>query len=290
MEEKRPYTQFGDLSEVPLPRRYDDSNKGTYGKVLFIGAAEGCAGAGYLASCAAYYAGCGLVKALVGEDCISLINCRLPEAMTEPLFGRGTYAPDILERGLAWATVIVIGPGLGMGTAAHEVMMRVIGEDKPKVIDADALNLLANEERIADLIKGQAVLTPHMGELSRLTGLDIPYLKAHIFDIAAEYAYNQKLVYVCKDARTVISDGTHTHMNTTGNNGMSTGGCGDVLAGLTAGLLAAGMEPYEAARSAAYIHGAAGDRAAERIGVDSMLAGDVLAEIPGVIRTIREKK
>lgn len=321
---------YESMSEIRLPKRSPASNKGSYGRVLFIGAADGCAGAGYLSAAAAYYSGAGLVRALVGADAVTLINARLPEAMTGVLFYRATeagpveeksvgahklvYDPALLAEGIEWASVIVIGPGLGKSGAAADVLRIVRESGKTVVVDADALNIIADEltqpgvretdmqdgaentvpdgtdraRSIAELFAGEAVLTPHIGEFSRLTGRNIAEIKAHVFDMASEYAYNNKLTYVCKDARTVIAHAGQLHININGNNGMSTGGCGDVLAGLVGGLIACGMEPSEAARTAVYLHAAAGDRAASEGVEDSMLASDLLMHIPGVIRDLRE--
>lgn len=301
-------TYFASEKEVILPVRSADSNKGTYGKVLFIGAASGCAGAAYLSVCAAYLSGTGLVKALTGPEAANLLNNKIPEVITGVLFENDSYDNNLLESALKWATCIIIGPGLGTSTVATNVLKWVLMSNKKFIIDADAINVIAEKflpsnpvsedngrkisraEAIGQMIKGQAILTPHVKEMSRLTGESVDRVKAHIFDRATEYAYNNELTYVCKDAATVVATCGKLHINTNGNNGMSTGGSGDVLAGLCAGMVACGLEPFEAARTAVYLHGMAGDRAAERVGEDSLLAGNLLEEIPECIKSIRKCK
>ncbi|MBR5967374.1 MAG: NAD(P)H-hydrate dehydratase [Lachnospiraceae bacterium] len=293
-------THFSSEDEVALPERYTWSNKGSYGKLLIIAANRGCSGAGYLTAHSAFMAGCGMVKVLTCEDTARLLNQMQPEAMTGILFAEdGGFDGEVLEAGLDWADTILIGPGLGTGEAAKEVLRKVLAAGKKAVVDADALNIIAEtvtcqdrKERaaaIAKLFTAPAVLTPHIGELSRLTGLETAELKACIFDTAYEYTYNNILTYVCKDARTVIASGGHLHYNTNGNSGMATAGSGDVLAGLIAGLMAAGLEPYEAARSGVYIHAAAGDEAAEKSCEDCITAGDIANNLPVCISRLRKR-
>ncbi len=281
---------FLDEREVHLPERFAWSNKGSYGKVLIVGAAQGCAGAGYLAAHAAFMAGCGMVKVLTCRDTVNLLNARQPEAMTGVLFGDdGEYDAKLLDEGIKWADVVLVGPGLGRSEAAHEVLEKILASGKRLTVDADALNIIA-EQGLTDMIQGPSVLTPHIGELARLTGKDPAYLKAHIFDTAVEYTYNNKLTYVCKDARTVVASGGNLHMNVNGNSGMSTAGAGDVLAGLTAGLMAAGLDTFEAARTGVFIHAAAGDAAAAKSCEDCITAGMIADELPGCIRNLRNIK
>ena len=291
-------TRFSSESEVRLPERRIWSNKGSYGKLLVIAGNKGCAGAGYLCTHAAFTAGCGMVKVLTCEDTVRLLNDKQPEAMTGVLFADdGGYDADVLTAGLDWADCVLIGPGLGRSAAAKEVLGRVLASGKKTVADADALNLISEKvgdcpagERpgaIAALFAAPAVLTPHIGEMARLTGIKAEVLKARIFDTAYEYTYNNILTYVCKDARTLTASAGRLHINTNGNSGMATAGSGDVLAGLIAGLMTAGLTPYEAARSGVYIHAAAGDAAADNACEDCITAGDIAECVPGVIARIR---
>lgn len=291
-------TYYSDKSEVPLPKRFAASNKGSYGRTLIIGGSRGMAGSVCLCAEAALIAGSGLVKLLASEDAVRAVNHRRPEIMTGVLLRDDGYDEDMLEEAMDWATVIVIGPGLGKSSAAREILRTVLASEKPAVYDADALNIIAEmtegainrANAISRMISGRAVLTPHIGEMSRLSGISVPEVKSDIFDITLDYAYNGRIVYVCKDARTVVSDGNEIYVNITGNNGMSTGGSGDVLSGLIGGLAAVGMKLYEASASAVYIHGAAGDRAAAVLSEDSVTAGSILEQIPYCIKELRNNE
>ena len=292
-------THFFSEDEVPLPERYTWSNKGSYGKLLVIAANRGCSGAGYLTAHSAFMAGCGMVKVLTCEDTVRLLNQMQPEAMTGVLFTDDGYDAKVLEDGLAWADTVLIGPGIGTSDAAKDVLKTVLAAGKKAVVDADALNIIAGtvtgDDRkarasaIAKHFTAPAVLTPHIGELGRLTGLEAAELKASIFDTAYDYTYNNILTYVCKDARTVIASDGQLHYNTNGNSGMATAGSGDVLAGLIAGLMAAGLEPYDAARSGVYIHAAAGDEAAAKSCEDCITAGDIAENLSVCISRLRKR-
>ena len=291
-------TLFDKDEEVKLPERSTWSNKGSYGKLLIIAGNRGCTGAGYLTAHAAFMAGTGMVKVLTCAETASLLNSKQPEAMTGILFTEDGYDAEILKAGIDWADSILIGPGIGQSESSLAVLKAVLASGKPLTVDADALNLIAGmigtgdnrARRIAELFFAPAVLTPHMGELSRLTGREVSDLKAHIFDTAYEYTYNNILTYVCKDARTVVASSGRLHVNTNGNSGMATAGSGDVLAGLIAGLSAAGMEPYEAARSGVYIHAMAGDAAAAASCEDCITAGDIAEHLPECIARLRHSQ
>ncbi len=290
-----PVSYYASKEEVQLPARIASGNKGSYGKLLIIGGGKGCAGAAYLAAHAAFMSGVGMVKVLTCEDTVKLLNEKQPEAMTGVLFdAHGELIQNVLGDGLKWASTVLVGPGLGTGEAAVRAFKTVLECGKPMVIDADALNILAGmvpdhrAEDIAALIAGPAILTPHIGELSRLTGRSGSYLKSHIFDTADEYTYNNTLTYVLKDARTLVAGCNKRHLNINGNSGMSTAGSGDVLAGITGAFLAAGLEHFEAAAAAVYVHAAAGDSAAEKLGQDSMTAGDIARNVPEVMKELRQ--
>lgn len=299
----RAVTYFKRNSDPMLPQRRPDSNKGTYGKVLFIGGAGGFAGAGYLSSSSAYFTGAGLVRALTGADAVRVINMKMPEVMTGILFRGDEFDAELLDTAIEWADVVLAGPGMGKTGAARAVLDRVLGCGKQLVLDADALNILAEdcENEIAGQeadtahrravlfrrIKSPAIFTPHIGELSRLTGISTDTLKKRIFDTAAEYTAGTEHVFVCKDARTVVAADGRLHININGNSGLSTGGSGDVLAGVIAGLCACGLEPFEAGRTGTFVHGLAADRIADRICEDALVAGMLPEEIPECISSMR---
>jgi NAD(P)H-hydrate epimerase len=173
----------------------------------------------------------------------------------------------------------------------------VINEAKvPLIIDADALNLLSKRmdleyhdvksrwDYLTDLLKENTVLTPHIMELSRLTGLQISEIKNNRIDTFCQSSYNNKLIVAIKDARTIVTHHGSSYINVSGNNGMATGGSGDVLTGIIAALIAQGMIPYEATCLAVYVHGLSGDIAAEKKGAPSLMAGDIADTIEEVIK------
>lgn len=262
-----------------LPERRPDGNKGTFGKVLLLAGGPGMAGAAVLAARAAYRAGAGMVKVLTGEENRVILQLAVPEA----LFGR----EEELEAALEWADVAAAGPGWGKSPRTAELLRRVLQESSlPLVLDGDALNLLSEQEELQELLREQTengravVLTPHVGELSRLTGIAVQELKRNLQGYGTGLAARLHAVVAAKDARTFICrEKGPCCVNLTGNSGMATAGSGDVLAGLTAGLLAQGMEPFAAASAGAWLHGQAGNRAAAKSGQYSCTAGEIVEEI-----------
>ena len=263
-----------DVEEL-LPKRDPSGNKGTFGKVLLVAGSMKMAGAAVLAAKAAYRIGAGMVKVISAPENREILQTTVPEALY------GTY--EDLAAGLAWADVIVIGPGIGTGKEALENLRMVIAEGhKPLVIDADGLNLLAREETLCEELASQGnadrtiVLTPHVGELSRMLEQKIEDLKCNLPRAARELAGKLHAIVVAKDARTFIAgvDGS-VCVNLRGNSGMATAGSGDVLAGMIGGLLGQGMNGFAAASVGATVHGAAGDRVAAHRGKHGCMAGDL---------------
>jgi len=188
-----------------------------------------------------------------------------------------TSVDDFLER----ATAVVLGPGLGTSPDAKRLVRDLMGKiELPLVIDADGLNILA-EEGLELAAKKKVVLTPHPGEMARLSGLSIADIQADRVEVARSFAKKWGLVLVLKGARTVVAgpDGT-VFVNPTGNPGMATGGTGDVLAGMIGSLLAQGLGPVEAATAAVFLHGLAGDLGVVQLGAEGLVAGDVVDYLP----------
>ena len=258
-----------------LPKRNPSGNKGTFGKVLLVAGSMKMAGAAVLAAKAAYRIGAGMVKVISAPENREILQTSVPEALY------GTY--EDLAGSLAWADVIVIGPGIGTGKEALENLKIVIAEGKkPLVIDADGLNLLAVEEEIADKMAAREnpertiILTPHVGELSRLLRCKIADLKMDLPGAARELAGKYYATVVAKDARTFITgEAGPVCVNLRGNSGMATAGSGDVLAGMIGGLLGQGMKGFEAASVGVTVHGAAGDSVAAIWGEHGCMAGDL---------------
>ncbi|MBQ9119899.1 MAG: NAD(P)H-hydrate dehydratase [Lachnospiraceae bacterium] len=272
---------YGGEDVARLPERRAYSNKGTYGKVLVIAGSKEITGAAYLCAKAAYQMGVGLVKLLSAAECVNCVRQMLPEALMAVREETPEQLREQLKRELAWADAVVAGPGISTGAKARELfealLMEINEQKKPLLLDADALNLLAEkpEEMQSAMLPEGTVLTPHLKELSRLKKIPVEKIAATLIDTAKQCTYNNELVYVIKDARTIVAAGNEYYINTSGCDGMATGGSGDVLAGMIGGLLTA-MPPAEAARLGVYLHGLAGEKAAEKKGKRAMLAGDLL--------------
>ncbi len=268
-----------------LPRRKGNSHKGTYGKVLVIAGSRKISGAAYLAAAGAYRIGAGLVKIYTPEENRVSMQTLLPEALLE-IYDRSRPSIKQLEECLEWATAIVIGPGFGIEREAEQILHYVIGKSKvPVVVDADGLNILA--EGKTGLLDAQApiILTPHILEMSRLTKTIKEEIMENSVEAALKFVKDYPVTLVLKDARTIVAkNNEHIYLNTSGNSGMATGGSGDVLAGMIAGLLGQGMDDLEAARLGVYLHGKAGDAAAVRKSAYSMTAADILDGIAEVTR------
>ncbi|MGI6107730.1 MAG: NAD(P)H-hydrate dehydratase [Lachnospiraceae bacterium] len=281
----RPPVQALDLLSAAglLPARKPDGNKGTFGTVLVISGAAGMAGAAFLASRAALNAGAGLVRTVTSEKNRLVLQTLVPEAVMA-----GTLEDQSgLAELVSGASAIVIGPGLSRGPEARAALRTVLElhGDIPAVIDADALNLLSEKESLP-LLGPSCVLTPHPGELARLLHTDTRTVLAEgIRGCAEKLARQTGALVAAKDARTWVVTADQEYLNLTGNDGCATGGSGDVLAGLTGGLLAGGAEPAKAVPAAVYFHGLAADLAAQAAGKRGMTSRDLLEKIPEALRS-----
>ncbi|MDK2854889.1 MAG: ADP-dependent NAD(P)H-hydrate dehydratase / NAD(P)H-hydrate epimerase [Bacillota bacterium] len=277
-----------------LPAWTPTTHKGERGRVFVVGGSPGLTGAACLAGEAALRAGAGLVTVGVPEGVHDIFEVKLTEVMTTPLpeAEDGTLAASaaatILERA-AQADALAVGPGLGRGEELPSLLAELVRESQvPLVIDADGLNALAGQLGVLGEAAAPLILTPHPGELARLTRSTPAEAQAHRLPLARDLAREWKAVVVLKGARTVIAapDGT-CYINPTGNPGLATGGTGDVLTGVIAALLAQGLEPVQAAAAGVFLHGLAGDLAAERVGGErGLVAGDVLSALPSALAAV----
>ncbi|HYW03864.1 MAG TPA: NAD(P)H-hydrate dehydratase [Gammaproteobacteria bacterium] len=236
-----------------LPRRPRTAHKGRHGHVLVAGGGPGMPGAVRMAGEAALRTGAGLVSIATAPDHAGSVNVARPELMCHAVGGGADLAP-LLER----ATVVAAGPGLGRSDWARSLLETVLAAPQPLVLDADGLNLLAERPQQRE----RWVLTPHPGEAARLLGSTVAEVQSDRFAAASALSRRYQAVAVLKGAGTVVADGERLAVSATGNPGMATGGMGDVLTGVVAGLLAQGLEPFDAARVGAFVHGAAADAAA----------------------------
>jgi NAD(P)H-hydrate epimerase len=280
-----------------LSNRNRDTSKRDYGRVVVVGGAAGMAGAPALAAMAALKSGAGLVEALVPEHVAAIAACFDPCVMTRGLPGRidGTFATAALEEieaSTRRADSVAVGPGLGRSDAVVQIVSHLWRHlPQPAVFDADALWVLAHIDRgsLADHA-GPRILTPHAGEMLRLLGDDPSSAQAGDRGMlereAAALAGAIDAVIVLKGPATLIVDRARQSHNDTGNPGMATAGTGDVLTGVAAALLAQRLSPFDAARLAAWVHGRAGDLAAESVGEISMTARDLLDRLHVAFREV----
>lgn len=272
-----------------LPPRLRDSHKGSYGSVGIVGGKSGMSGAPSLAGLAALKTGAGLVRVLVPEDIQSIVAAYSAELMTMSLKSKeDSFSVEdqrIVEELMDNSTVIAVGPGLGYSARSTLLVNRLLEEYQgPLVIDADGINSI-NDLDLLKKRKAPLVLTPHPGEMARLTGKNTKEIQADRINTARSFALQYELFLVLKGAATVIAfpDGK-VYINPTGNEGMATAGSGDVLTGMMAGLLAGGMKTGEAAVLAPYLHGLAGDLALDELTSYSMTAGDIISHISTAIK------
>src|SRR5579864_1739036 len=289
----------------PRPR---DSNKGMYGHVLVVGGSLGKAGAAAMAGFSALRAGAGLVTVATPESLLPTVAGFHPELMTEPLpeTEAGSISLKSLEPFQTAAenkTVLAIGPGISRHPETAEFVRKIVGESQtPMVLDADGLNAFEgraedlNRKDRKDSVKGAEqdigrtlVLTPHPGEMSRLTGLSIKAIQRDRENVARTFAQEHSVILVLKGDRTIVANPNgEAWVNPTGNPGMATGGTGDILTGIVAGMLAQNPQrAFQAVLAAVYLHGLAGDIACEQLGEQALVATDLVTALPQAFRRVQ---
>jgi len=280
-----------------LPRRGGDGHKGTYGQVTLLAGSRYYPGAAVLAGRAAYRAGAGLVRLILPEPLYRLAVPQIPEAIWLPLDGADwTYsdqASQAVGDAVRGSDVLLVGPGLGALVGARRLALDALkaAGHAAVVIDADGLNALREQRDWPTLLPPRTVLTPHPGEMSRLSGLTVAQIQHSRLEVAMDCASRWGCVVVLKGAFTVVAnaEGFATVMPFA-TDALATAGTGDVLAGLLAGLLGHGGEPYDMAVCAAYIHGAAGVSAGKRLSSRAAIARDVIAGMPRIFRRLEAKQ
>ncbi|MEC4890566.1 MAG: NAD(P)H-hydrate dehydratase [Nitrospira sp.] len=277
-----------------LPTRRLSSHKGTFGHAGIIAGSVGKTGAAAMAANAALRAGAGLVTVAIPASVNDVLEAKLLEAMTLPMpdTKARTFARTAVDRLKAFVTArtaVAIGPGLSTHPETVELIQALIKQlDRPAVLDADALNALAGRASLLTECTIPPILTPHPGEMARLeTDATVQSVNADRIGTATRFARERGVYLVLKGARTIIArpDGL-VAICPTGNPGMATAGTGDVLTGIMVGLLAQGLASWDAACAATYLHGLAGDLAAEVNGQAGMIAGDVIEQIPHALNTL----
>ena len=267
-----------------LPRRQRESHKGDYGKILLLCGSRGFTGAAALAARGALRTGAGLVYLAVPESIYAIEAVKLTEPVVLPLPDRegmlcADSIPDIATL-LPKMDAVLFGSGSGLGEGTGEVLLYLLKNCTcPLILDADGITLAAKHKLVLRDRPFPTILTPHDGEFMRLTPPALPRVEQ-----TATLARELGVVLLRKGHRTLITDGCDCWENHTGNPGMATGGSGDVLSGIILSLLGQGLTPLQAAAAASWLHGTAGDRAAERLGEYGMLPGDLVEELPQLLK------
>ncbi len=276
------------IQSIPfLPARDMDSHKGCFGTVLVIAGSQGMSGAAALAGKAAIRSGAGLVRVACPQG-ISPIVAGFEPAYTTiglPEDSQGRLSKQALGGlldAVAACDVVALGPGLGTSHALQSIIENLIRDPSIKlVLDADGLNNLARISQWHKNIRAQLILTPHPGEMKRIWGSVFRRALAQDrTDQASQIAIATQSTVVLKGAQTVVTDGRSVYVNTTGNPGMATGGSGDVLTGLIAAVIGQGLNALDAAVLGTYVHGLAGDLAAQAVGQIALSATDIIDSLP----------
>lgn len=265
-----------------LPKRPKDVNKGTFGKVLVIAGSDNFPGAAYLCCAAAYKVGAGLVTLVTKAEVKTIVSRKLPE-VTFLLFS------DVLRK-LTEYDVFLFGPGLGQEEEIVKLVGKLLDKKLPNtVIDGDGLNILSKFKNWWEKLNADCVLTPHPGEMSRLTGLTVEEVQADRVGIAQKYAKKWGQVTVLKGAHTVVaSPAREVAIAPFANPVLATAGTGDVLAGVIVGLLAQSLKPFDAACVGTYLHGLAAETFKEKLGDSGLLASDLLPLLPKAIKKLKQ--
>ena len=268
-----------------LPDRDPNAHKGNFGRLLLLCGSEGYTGAAYLAAMGALRSGAGLVFLGVPRCIYAIEAVKLVEPVVFPLpdhqGGLSVDAIPEIQNRLEKMDAVLIGPGIGQSEGALQALQSVLTNfDGPVVLDADGLNLLSIHKNLLRGRTAPTILTPHDGEFFRLGGSRDP----ERVRAAEELAKELSCIVLRKGHETIITDGSRTYINHTGNPGMAVGGSGDLLAGILVSLLGQGIAPFEAAACAAWLHGRAGDLCAERVGQYGMLPSDMLDVLPRLMK------
>lgn len=279
------------------PKREKDAHKGVFGTVLIISGSSSMRGAAAFAALGALRFGAGLVRVASVEKCIDTVAVLAPEATFIELesddYGYMLFdsSQNVLLDAMDKADSIVIGPGMGVTNDTMEIVRFVLANSSvPVVVDADALNCIAKDISILGGKKPPVIITPHPGEMARLLNCDTQSISDNRIMVAEKYAEKYDITVVLKGAGTLVADSRNTAANHTGNAGMSKGGSGDVLSGIIGAAVAQGYSPYDAACAGVYMHGLAGDAAAQKYGQEAMLPRDIANCLPNAFRLLKEKK
>jgi NAD(P)H-hydrate epimerase len=288
------------LDPVPLLcrlRRAPDTHKGTYGHLFVLSGSIGKTGAASLCSESALRCGAGLVTLGIPRTLNQVMEQKLTEVMTLPLPGSkdetlSSTGLEEIKKFTSSVQGLAFGPGIGVNKETETIVCALWAEiDRPMVWDADALTLLARNPDLRGKQSAEIIVTPHPGEMGRLMDRPVAWVQENRVEAAGSFAEQWGVVTVLKGARTLIAapDG-RLRINLTGNPGMAAGGMGDVLTGMIGAFLVQGLEAYDAASLAVWLHGAAGDRVAQNIGPIGFLASEVMQSLPCLFREVMKEQ
>jgi NAD(P)H-hydrate epimerase len=270
-----------------LPLRPIYSHKGSFGKVLILAGSVGMTGAAFLTSEAALRSGAGIVVLGIPQSLNSIMEVKLTEVMTLPLAETENQslkedAEETILKLIKKFSVLGIGPGISRQLETQRLVRKIIEKSTiPLVVDADAIYALGEDPAILKKIEAPLVITPHPGEMAKLTNKDINYILDNQLNITREVAQEYGIIVVLKGARTIIANKEgEIYINIGDNSGMATGGSGDVLTGIISSLIAQGANNLSAAIAGVYIHSLAGNLARNIKGERGMIAGDILSQVP----------
>ncbi|MEG2289123.1 MAG: NAD(P)H-hydrate dehydratase [Clostridium sp.] len=263
-----------------LVRRQEESFKGDYGQAFIIAGSVGFAGAAYLTTQSAVRSGAGLVTLCVPKEIQDVMSIKLNEAMTIN-FEQSDKIGNVMVK----SNCIAIGPGMGNTKLVFNIVKSMIeNAECPIVIDADGINSLQQNLEVLERKNNSIILTPHYGEMARITGLSVDEIKENRIEVARDFAEEHDVIVLLKDHRTIITDGNYVFENTTGNSAMASGGMGDALTGIITSFIAQGYEPLVATYIATFVHGYCGDRLSENM--FCVNATHIVEELPFAIKEI----
>ena len=274
-----------------MSNRRLNSHKGDYGHVFILAGSAGLTGAAYLTSQASLLSGSGLVTLGIPKSLNSIMEVKLTEVMTKPLAETKDLTLSLrafwqIRSTLAQFDALAIGPGLSEHPETKKLVHKLLSSlSKPLVLDADGINALVGNLKVLNKVKVELIITPHPGEMARLLNLKVAQIQKNRSKIAKDFAKKYKLVVVLKGHRSVVANRAgEIYINKTGNPGMASGGCGDVLTGIITSFLGQGISPFLAAKLAVYVHGLAADIAVKENGEISLIATDILDKLPQALK------
>jgi len=289
-----PFELITDTMIAPLfPRRNRISHKGDYGHVLIIAGSRGMSGAAYMASCAALRSGAGMVTLAIPESLTQSLSAKVTEQMILPLpetdsGSISTNAINLLTKNSTRFDAILLGPGISTHPNTTEFVQRFVSVcKKPLIVDADGLNALSENISILKKRKAPILLTPHIGEFSRLTKRSKKDILKETHAFARSFSAENNTLLLLKGYNSIVTEGKNIFINPTGNPGMATAGMGDVLSGIIVSLMGQRLTALKAAQAATYIHGLAGDIVSKKIGENGLIASDVISNIPLAIKKLQ---